>query len=188
MDISYFFIKKLIKKYNKCKLYQYNSIYMNVNLHTSGSTNAHDVHLPRCAVTGKTHDLYRVKIVEGIENPYNYIMLSKDIYTQFGKKFVVHPQYGSTKHQDPRNSQNTLVVCNIQYDQVFKAHVTCKNSVFVPLGSIGFILLRYLMGIPNVTREQLSLLYEMMSGCTIVNNYPYEPDGCAIMLPFDYIP
>ena len=160
---------------------------MNVNAYTSGSTNAHDVHLPRCAVTGKTSNLYHVKIIEGIENPYNYIVLSKDIYTQFGKKFVIYPNYSNAK-QDPRNSQNILVVCNIQYDETFRTYVTCKNTAYVPLGSIGFILLRYLMGIPNVEGYKLTLLFETMVSCTIVNNYPYEPDGCAIMLPFDYIP
>jgi hypothetical protein len=160
---------------------------MNVNRFASGSNNTHDVHLPRCAVTGKKNDLCRVKIVEGIENPYNYIMLTRDIHTQFGKKFVISPHYGGAK-QDPRNSSNILVICNIQYDPVFKAHVPSENKAYIPLGSIGFILMRYLMGIPNVEGWKLKSLYDTMADCTIVNNYPYESDGCAIMLPFDYIP
>ena len=169
---------------------------MNVNRYTLGSnnTNMHDVHLPRCAVTGKTNDLCRVKIIEGIENPYNYILLSKDIHTQFGKKFVLNPNYAGSK-QDPRNSTNALVICNVEYDDVFKAYGTYvfkaygtyKNTAYVPLGSIGFILLKYYMGLPTADKTKMAQLYGDLAGCTIENNHPYEPDGCALMLPFDYI-
>ena len=159
---------------------------MNVNKYTLGSMNAHDVHLPRCAITGKQNDLCRVKIIEGIENPYNYIILSKDIHSQFGKKFTLNPNYTSSK-PDPRNPANNLVVCDIKHDEVFKAYRSYKNSAYVPQGSIGFILLKYLMGIPAVDREKMTSLYDSLASCTIENNHPHEPDGSVIMLPFDYL-